>query len=579
VLAAIYARRSTEQRGADAEAKSVQMQIANARAFAREQGWTVDERHVYFDDAVLGADIRRLKARQQLLDVIARGAPFQILIVREQSRFWRRDGDETFGELKAIARAGVDVWFYRDRSRFSFGTFGDNILGFVKAEAAADYRRQIAGWTYDAMERKARAGHVTGGRVFGYTNVRVAGHVERRIVDDEARIVRRIFELAAAGLGKTTIAKRLNAGGAIAPQPRGQDRPVGWAPSSVREVLHRELYRGVSVWGRTKKRDAGGQVDPHARPESDWLRVEAPQLRVVPEPLWRAAHARLEASRHAYLRGTSGRLCGRPVDGADRKHLLIGLARCKTCGGTIEVNSRRHGRTRQPFYACATHRRRGACICRGLDVLPKRQVDEAVLDTLATKLLSPERLERVCRDVVARFAEPARSAAAQRQRLQKRRTDLEIGISRLIDAIADGVECAPIKSRIRTLEQERADVDRELAHLEASAPSAVTEETCDGPSTGCCWNGGARFSRRRSTSRARAAGRAATARRIDPARGWRAGRSARCRGHRVRFAGARRRRRVGQPTERCARRFVPNGGRAFPTRRYLSGGVRVTGAP
>ena len=47
--------------------------------------------------------------------------------------------------------------------------------------------------TYDAMLRKAQAGHVTGGRVFGYDNVDVLGadgkrsHVERRINDAGGR--------------------------------------------------------------------------------------------------------------------------------------------------------------------------------------------------------------------------------------------------------------------------------------------------------------------------------------------------------------------------------------------------------
>ena len=57
----------------------------------------------------------------------------------------------------------------------------------------------------DAMQRKARAGHVTGGSVLGYDNVEIHGadgrraHVERRINEAEAAIVRRIFELCAAG--------------------------------------------------------------------------------------------------------------------------------------------------------------------------------------------------------------------------------------------------------------------------------------------------------------------------------------------------------------------------------------------
>jgi DNA invertase Pin-like site-specific DNA recombinase len=59
MIAAIYARKSTEQGGVDDEAKTVSTQIGNARAFALEKGWTVDERHVYFDDAVSGADVKR----------------------------------------------------------------------------------------------------------------------------------------------------------------------------------------------------------------------------------------------------------------------------------------------------------------------------------------------------------------------------------------------------------------------------------------------------------------------------------------------------------------------------------------
>ena len=66
--------------------------------------------------------------------------------------------------------------------------------------------------TYDAMVGKAKAGHVTGVRVFGYGNVEILGpadaqgrqkrsHVERRINDDEVDVVRRSFALCASGYG------------------------------------------------------------------------------------------------------------------------------------------------------------------------------------------------------------------------------------------------------------------------------------------------------------------------------------------------------------------------------------------
>jgi len=281
MIAAIYARKSNDQNGADADAKSVARQIENARAFAAAKGWVVPDGHVYADDAVCGAEIRKLVNRQRLLDAITSGRPpFQALILRDASRFSRRDGDEAFGELKRLAQAGLEIWFYQDGTRFTFGTFGDNVVGFVRAEMNAEYRRQIGRWTREAMVRKAKAGHVTGGKVFGYDNVRVDGHVERRINEPQAAVVRRIFELCAAGTGYTRIAKRLNSEHAPAPRPQ-QQRPSGWSTSTVYEVLHRPLYRGEVVWNKTRKRDAEGKTAVSSRPESEWLRLDRPDLRIV----------------------------------------------------------------------------------------------------------------------------------------------------------------------------------------------------------------------------------------------------------------------------------------------------------
>jgi hypothetical protein len=95
--------------------------------------------------------------------------------------------DEAFGELKRIAQAGIDIWFYQEATRFAFGTFGDNSL--VRAEMNAEYRLQLAKLTHEAFIRKAKAGHVTAGRVFGYDNVRVDGHTERRINEAHAAAV------------------------------------------------------------------------------------------------------------------------------------------------------------------------------------------------------------------------------------------------------------------------------------------------------------------------------------------------------------------------------------------------------
>jgi hypothetical protein len=81
-----------------------------------------------------------------------------------------------------------------------------------------------------------------GGRVFGYDNVEVRGpdgtrsHVERRINEAEASVVRRIFGMSAGGSGLTAIAKALNIDGVPTPRPQ-RGRPAAWIASSVRAVL------------------------------------------------------------------------------------------------------------------------------------------------------------------------------------------------------------------------------------------------------------------------------------------------------------------------------------------------------
>src|SRR5262249_52563828 len=156
---------------------------------------------------------------------------------------------ETAYALKRLIAAGVRVFFYLEDRERTLDSPTDKVLLSLTAFADELEREKARQRVTDTMVRKARAGHVTGGRLFGYDNVEVIGpdgrrsHVERRINDSEAAVIRRIFDLCAAGCGFTRITKTLNA--ERVPSPRAQrGRPTAWAPSSVREVLFRETYRG-----------------------------------------------------------------------------------------------------------------------------------------------------------------------------------------------------------------------------------------------------------------------------------------------------------------------------------------------
>lgn len=470
IIAAIYARKSTDQSGLADEAKSVARQVDHARAYAAGKGWTVDEACVFVDDGISGAEFASRPGFVRLMASLKPRPPFQVLVMSEESRLGR-EAIETAYALKQLITAGVRVFFYLEGRERTLDSPTDKILLSLTAFADELEREKARQRVTDAMTRKARAGHVTGGRVFGYDNVDVldAGgrrsHVERRINETEAAIVRRIFDLATAGLGQKKIALQLNA--EQAPSPRAQQgRPSAWVQSSIHEVLFRELYRGEIVWNRTRKRDRWGQKRVADRPETDWMRIPAPGLRIVNEELWQAAHARITAARAVYREATKGLRGGRPR--IESKYLLPGFARCACCNGGLFVNSSNHGsrghRRRVFVYGCTSHWQRGKAVCaNGLRAIMEA-VDRAVLKAIG-EILTPDLVNEII--VRAReLYEPAPDRDDEhRQRILRELAIAESQVENLTDAIAVGGDIGALVRRLQLAEDRRQELARTRAAL------------------------------------------------------------------------------------------------------------------
>jgi DNA invertase Pin-like site-specific DNA recombinase len=333
MIAAVYVRKSTEETSVADDQKSVARQLDHARQYAARKAWTIDDRFVFCDDGISGAEFSNRPGFLRLMNALKPRAPFQVLIMSEESRLGREQLEVGYA-LKQIIQAGVRVFFYLEDRERTLDSPTDEIMLSLTAFADDLEREKARQRTRDAMVRKAKAGHVTGGSCFGYRNIEILdannqrSHVERRIEAAEADVIRRIFYVSAEGYGLRAIAKLLNEQGA--PSPRAQQgRSQSWAPTSVREVLHRPLYRGEIVWAQTAKRDKWGQTRQSARPEAEWIRVPAPALRIVTDAEWKAAHSRMTAARAVYADATKGRPFGRqPVEvPADELGAVLSLRR------------------------------------------------------------------------------------------------------------------------------------------------------------------------------------------------------------------------------------------------------------
>ncbi|MEO8682773.1 MAG: recombinase family protein [Vicinamibacterales bacterium] len=125
MIAAIYARKSTEQHGVADDAKSITRQIDGARRFIAEKGWTLDEAHIYCDDGVSGALFaNRVEFQRMLTD--AKADAFGSIVFFDLDRFGRH-AHHTMTALHNLADISVDVWDFSTGVRVNLDSFEGRI--------------------------------------------------------------------------------------------------------------------------------------------------------------------------------------------------------------------------------------------------------------------------------------------------------------------------------------------------------------------------------------------------------------------------------------------------------------------
>ena len=454
MICAVYARKSTDQSDVTDEARSIARQVESARAYAERKGWTIAPEHLYVDDGISGAIFGAGRpGLARLLNALFRRPPFQVLVMSEASRIGR-EAIETSYVLKRIIDSGVKVYLYLDDRERTLDTAMDSVMLSLTNFASQVERERARQRTADAMLRKARAGHVAGGKVYGYSNVDVPGpdgrrsHVARAVEPEQAAVVRRIFTDYAGGVGMVRIAKRLNAEGIAPPRARG------WAPSAVREMLRRDLYRGIITWNRSAKDVRGGQKRQRSRDEREWIRREAPELALVSPELAAAVDVRLRSAVKAFPRGAHGTLTGGAVQapGYASPYPLTNFARCVECGGPIGTISRSHGtgakRWLARFYGCTTRDRRGPAICGNRTLLRHEVLDAAFLDAIRARLDAGLIRDAVARAITLR-REREGATAQRRPAVERELLAVEQRIARLVDAITAGGPVEELLERLR----------------------------------------------------------------------------------------------------------------------------------
>ena len=461
--AALYLRVST---GRQAESDlSIPDQRRQIEGYCLSRGWEVAAEFV--EPGNTATDDRRPSFQAMIDAAMVKPPTFNVILVHSFSRFFRDQFQFEF-YVRKLAKNGVKlVSITQD--------LGDDPMSIMMRQIMTlfdEYQSKENGkHTLRAMNENARQGFWNGARApIGYRIV-AAGQRGAKIkkaleVDPiQAETVRRIYRMALNGvedrgpMGLKSIATWLNEN-SIRTRDGGR-----WGLGAVHQVLTRTTYIGQH---RFNTRDHKTRTP---KPASEHAVMAVPAI---------VTEAEFEAVQRS-LKARSPKMMAPMAVGGPT--LLTGICFCACCGGamTLRTGTSRVGREYR-YYTCSTKARQGSTGCPGITV-PMDRLNEAVIGHLEARLLAPARLEELMDQILERRDEWVGQRRLHVADLERRATEAEAKLTRLYEAIENGVidmRDPSLKDRIAELtatrDQAKGDADRAVTHIEKIGP-AITPES------------------------------------------------------------------------------------------------------
>jgi site-specific DNA recombinase len=468
----IYTRfSSTQQREA-----STEDQARNCRRRIEAEGWQLV---MHFKDEAISGSIAD-RPGYMAMHKSAAEREFDVLIVDDLSRL-SRDQVESERSIRRLEFGGIRIIGVSDG--YDSQSKSRKVQRGVRGLMNEIYLDDLKDKTHRGLAGQALKKFWAGGKPYGYRLVQLKdetrldsyGNPEvigtQLVIDEEqAAIVREIFTLYANDYSQRAIAAMMNERGVPSPGSSWRGRTVrranGWLGSTINALIPNELYQGRLHWNKSewRKDPDTGRRKTRARPASEWISHDMPELRIIDEMLWE----RVVARRHrASVRGANVRaaLAGAGHTGrGGPKYAFSGLLRCGLCGSSMVVVG---GTDAWRAYGCSGNKNGGAAVCANGISVRQGIVESRLLVPIKTELLSPEKLEALRRRVAQKIA-----AAPKATDNAPRIAELKRQIENLAEAVATGaLRASPaLSGRLSTAE---AELDRLTAQVVKPVPKIV----------------------------------------------------------------------------------------------------------
>lgn len=385
IKVAAYCRVSTEQ---DEQANSYDAQIEHYTAeIAKHSDWL--NAGIYADKGITGT---MAKKRPEFLKMIrkCRQKKIDLILVKSISRFSRNTVDclEYIRELKAL---GIGVIFEKENINTLTETSEAmiTIMGYLaQAESESISKNVTWGVRHTFSEGKVTFTH----DIYGYKkeyNPETKRQDIISIVEDEATVIREIFERYYAGDSLTGICTYLN-NNQIVPPGKKKDR---WYPSTLQTILRNEKYKGDVLTQKTfcsdllshKREKNTGQLAQHY--------LENHHEAIIDRELFdkvQAEYARRNAKKVIKTDGTQetqkkGRY--------NSKYALTDILVCGHCGAPYRRCVWTHHGNRKVVWRCTTRMDYGKEKCNGSFTIEEEGLHQAILKAVSSLSSRKEELK------------------------------------------------------------------------------------------------------------------------------------------------------------------------------------------
>ena len=347
--------------------------------YLREQGEQIESVTVYSDDGYAGGNFNRPRYRDMIHDIEC--GKINCIIFKDNSRLGRNYPElgrlmEDYFPQKGVRV--ISVLNNLDSVKDPRG-YCSAIVSFSNI-VNDDYIRQLSIKIKCTLAMKRERGEFTGNYApFGYQKDPADHH--KLIVDEEqAEIVRKIFDWYEGGMSANSIAKRLNAMQVMTPgdfkirdgcksfitHDQKNSKIRTWVVNTVATILKNEVYIGNMVQGKRKSLSYRSKKMV-LTDESEWTVVEGTHEPIISDEQFAIVHER-------FARRT------RVAPEKTQTYVLSGLIICGQCGHTMNrVVSQGYAR-----YRCLTRTYApGKCQCPSVK---EDYLEKLVLQTVQSQI-------------------------------------------------------------------------------------------------------------------------------------------------------------------------------------------------